>query len=121
MTPPFACNDLQNAGGQNPTYILTVNVPATIGQDYIISSNLPSVPLQDSVLKGINLNSDTYIVSVEDYFRSIDDTAGLKKIKLNRIIIYFYINLITNPKTTIIIIITHIYILKKVLLNYIYC
>jgi hypothetical protein len=86
MSAPVPCNDLQSAGGQNPTYILTVNMPATIGQDYIISSNLPSVSLQNSVLKGANLNSDTYIVSVEDYFRSIDDTAGLKKIKLNRVI-----------------------------------
>jgi len=87
ISQPVPCNDLQSAGGQNPIYILNVVIPAVSGQNYIVVDNVPTTALQYSILRSDGLDEDTHAVSVEDYFRSIDDTAGFKKITLNNNII----------------------------------
>lgn len=83
QSAPVPCNDLQSAGGQNDMYKINIAIEAPSGQNYLVASNVPDTNLVHGVLKGLNIYGDTSVTLVENYYRSINDTAGLKKIMLS--------------------------------------
>lgn len=80
---PVPCNDLQSAGGQNDIFIGKVARSASIGQNFLICENSPALSVYNVVI-GSGIANDTNIVTVENYYQSVNDQANLKKITLNK-------------------------------------
>ena len=80
---PVPCNDLQSAGGQNDIYIGKVARSAPSGQRFLICEDSPALK-NYTVVVGAGIPNDTNIIAVENYYQSVDDQSGFKKITLNR-------------------------------------
>jgi hypothetical protein len=83
MSLPAPCNNLQNAGGQNDIYIISVAVPAPSGQNYLIVKDSPALQ-KSAILVGAGLQNDTSINNIEGFASSVSDDSGLKKIILSK-------------------------------------
>lgn len=84
ITPPAPCNDLQTAGGQNDIYLITLARPASSGQSFLVVEDSPALQREAVLVLDTFIDTDTSILTVENYYSSVSDESNLKKIILSK-------------------------------------